>query len=138
MIEYDNVTVSLADSLIRARYETYSEKKYNWDPSYYVSFRGSDRKCFTINAPITENDTLWKLEIDIKNTIFPDGKRSQSNRTRTYLHYPGQIFTAYNTLKYIFASNHTYDYYMEFQIRNIDVITRRNKNRETCVEEWKN
>ena len=139
-IEYDNVTVSLADNMIEGWYKTNSDKKFGWSPTNYVSFRGSKRKCFTVDAPISGNESLWKFTIEIKNNIFPDGGRSPTNEIRTYLHYPGQIFTAYNTLKYDFVSeyNSVKNYYMEFQIRNVDVITRRNKANDNCVDDWKN
>ena len=139
-VEYDNVTISLADNLRRAQYKTYAEKNYYWNPTHYVSFRSSYEKCFTIDTPNSEDDYLWLYGIVIDGGIFPEGKRSQTNKIKTYLHYPGQRFTAFNTLKFDFASKeNTNKYYrMRFKVRNIDVITRRNKIREACVEDWKN
>ena len=34
--------------------------------------------------------------------------------------------------------NKSNEYVMEFEVRNIDVISRRNKIKEPCVEDWKN
>ena len=53
-IDYDNVTVSLTDNLIKAFYGTHSLKKKYWNLDHFVSFRSSYRKCFTINAPLLE------------------------------------------------------------------------------------
>ena len=87
-IEYDNVTVSFSDNLISATYFSYTTRithvisedsvtSSNWDPDHYVSFRGSERKCFTVDAPFVDNDLLWAYDIKVKNDIFPDGKRSE-------------------------------------------------------------
>lgn len=139
-VEYDNVTISLADNLLDAKYRTYAEKTFNWNPTHYVSFRSPHEKCFTIDTPNPEDDYLLHYRISIDGEIFPEGKRSQTNRIKTYLHYPGQRFIAFNTLKANFASKqNTNNYYtMFFKVRNIDVITRRNKIHEACVEDWKN
>ena len=139
-VEYDNVTVSLADNLLVSQYETYSEKINDWNPTHYVSLRSPHEKCFTIDTPIPEDDFLWGTVNGIWRGIFPEGKRSQNNRIKTYLHYPRQRFTAFNTFKFDFVSKQNTDntYGMWFEVHNIDVITRRNKIHETCVEDWKN
>ena len=60
-IYYDNVTVSLANNLLYSFYYTQSGEKVLWRPIIYVSFRSSDMKCFTIDAPYEENEMLWYL-----------------------------------------------------------------------------
>ena len=97
-VEYDNVTVSLSDNLLEAQYETYSEKRYNWNPTPYASHRSPRRKCFTIDAPNFKDDYSWLSLLHIGNGIFPEGKRTYTNRITTYMHYPGQRFTAFNTV----------------------------------------
>ena len=140
-VDYDNVTVSFAENLIYAYYVTQEETNHYWNLTYgdKVSFRSSGRKCFTIDAPIVEDHLLWYYGIYIKNDIFPEGKRSPSNRIFTYLHYPGQRFTSYYTVKTEWDPriNKTKSYTMDFNINNVDVITNRNKGKERCIEEWK-
>ena len=111
-----------------------------WDADYYVSYRSPMRKCFTINSPFPKNDLLWSFYVSIKNSIFPDGKRSDANRIYTYIHYPGQRLTAFHTVKYEFPTrlDKSNDYVMDFDVRNIDIITWRNKFHEPCVEDWRN
>ena len=90
-VDYDDVSVSLTDTIINASYITYSSDNFIWDPVHYVSFRSSERKCFTINSPILNTDLLWYFEVTIKNEIFPDGVRSPENSLYVYLHYPNFI-----------------------------------------------
>ena len=134
-IDYDKVTVSLYDNLIGAEYNTHSRNSVDWNVKHFVSFRSSERKCFTIKAPSLEKDLIFWSSVKIKNRIFPSGMRTSSNEMYTYLHYPGQRFTAYYTIKTDFESrkNKTTNFRMEFRVRNIDVITRRNKIHEPCM-----
>ena len=139
-VEYDNVTVSLSENLIQAKYETHSEIIANWNVEHFVSFRSPDIKCFTIKAPHLDEGLLLGLWIQIENNIFPDGKRSVLHKISTNFHYSGQRFTSLYTTKvdFDFKKNTTNNYRMQFSVRNVDVITRRNKKQEPCVKEWKN
>ena len=107
-----------------------------------VTFRSPNRKCFTIDAPFddkwTNQNALLSYTMVIKNDIFPDGERSR-NGIFTYLHYPGQRFTGIYSIKYDFASkqNKSQLYVMLYQVRNIGVISRRNKNNDPCIEDWR-
>ena len=142
-VEYDKVTMSLKDNVLEAFVTLQNATKYAWKPKYYVSFRSAERKCFTIDAPDIEQSLIWYFEITIKNAIFPQGKRPRlkdGGLFTSYLHYPGQRFTGYYTVKYDWTSRHnnSSNYYMEFTIKNIDVIRNRWKSQERCVEDWKN
>ena len=53
-----------------------------------------------------------------------------------YLHYPGQRLSGLNTLKSRYNLNNTKNYRMTFELSNVDVITRRNKLNEPCIEKW--
>ena len=148
-VDYDNVTVSLSDNILEGYYVTHSTINYdefvqkNMETHHYVSFRSSQRKCFTIDAPFYENQLLYYVGVNINEGIFPDGKRHgrfDTNWMKTYLHYPGQRFTAYQTVKNDFSprQNKNRNYFIIFQTQNIEVITRRNRIREPCEEDWKN
>lgn len=138
-VDYDNVTVSLSDNLLGSYYVTQKEKQHAWNPEHHVSFRSSNRKCFTVDAPAAEGNLLWFFGMYINNNIFPDGKRSPTNRVFLYFHYPGQRFTAYYTVKTEWGSrrNKSLNYEMSFNVKNIDLITNRNKGKERCVRKWK-
>ena len=142
MVDYDNVTVSLSENLISAEYKKHQKRHLeddDWNPDHYVSFRASNRKCFTVDAPISDMGLIWRNKIKIKHGIFPDERRSPANEIRTYLHYPRQRITGYYTVKNDFESreNNSNNYKMEFQVLNVGVITRRNKKHDFCVEDWK-
>ena len=140
IVDYDSVTVSMSESLNSAGYTTHSRSHFAWDADYSVSFRSAKRKCFTINSPFPKTGLLWYFYVSINNSIFPAGVRSESNSIYTYIHYPGQRFTAYYTIKHDFPTrqNKSNEYDMIFEVRNIDVITRRNKYDVPCVEDWRN
>ena len=137
-IEYDNVTVSLTDNLFAGMYITHSQKQIDWNPEHYVSFRSPDRKCFTVDAPFVDKNLLITYAMAIKNNIFPDGERSPYE-IFTFLHYPGQRFTGYYTIKYDFVSRHNKSnpYAMAYRVRNMGVISRRNKKNDPCIEDWR-
>ena len=125
-IDYDNVTVSIEDSLVSVlmrlngrgpdgkrieksyHQKEYYSGKFKWKPNFYVSFRSSIRKCFTFDIPTIKQQSVYHYIIRIKNSIFPSGKRptgkkfdgSNPNEGGTfsvYFHYPGQRFTSYHT-----------------------------------------
>ena len=140
-IDYDNVTVSFVDNFLHSSCMTQNENIcVNWNPIFYVSFRSSNRKCITIDAPYTEKELLSYFGLTISNDIFPNGARSPENLIRTYLHFPGQRFAGYYTAKAEWESrdNKTKSYDMYFYVKNVNVISRRNKPQEPCVENWRN
>ena len=139
-VDYDEVTVSLAKNLLGSYFVTQDNKKREWVPVYYTSFRSSKRKCFTIDAPYIDKELLYYFAMDINNDIFPNGRRSATNEISTYLHYPGQRLKSYYTLNFNWESreNKPKNYKMEFNINNINVISRRNKAQESCVKDWRN
>ena len=141
-IEYDNVTVSLEENLIKSMYKTHSKNfgVMDWKAEYFVSFRSPQRKCFTIKAPFPDEGLLHHSWLKIKKEIFPVGKRADDKKLYTYIHYPGQRFTGYYTWKSHFDPRHnqTKNYKIVFKIHNIDVITRRNKLRQPCLKDTEN
>ena len=66
-VDYDNVTISLSDNLLDSEFMTHDRKMSTWYPFHYVSFRSSRRKCFTINAPFTDQKPIKGLSLFIKN-----------------------------------------------------------------------
>ena len=142
-VEYDNVTVSLKENLLYGYVFLQNETAMIWNPKHSVTFRSSKRKCFTIDAPDMNQQLNWFFGIYINNDIFPIGRRPGRNdagRFYTYLHFPGQRFTSYYTVKsnWMLRTNNSESYFMEFTIKNIDVITRRSKPKKRCFEDWKN
>ena len=143
-VDYDNVTASLSDNLVAASYLPHKAKnlkKYvNWTVNHYVSFRSPKRKCFTIDAPSDENELIRDFDIKVKEGIILDGKRYnyRNKRIVTYFHYPRQRFTAIYTIGTPSRQSKGRSYKLLFRVKNIEVITRRNKINEPCEEDWRN
>ena len=143
-VDYDNVSVSLSDNLIRGYYFTHSDIARHWVPDHFVSFRSNQRKCFTINAPFVENKQIKLFGVFISNKIYPEGQRRATGPRKptdlfTYIHYPGQRFTSYYTVRSEWDSrvNKSKNYDMTFRIKNIDVITNRDKPNHRCLGNWR-
>ena len=80
-VDYDNVTVSFTDNFQEAKYAThdysYNDKVIhkNMATYHHISFRSSNRKYFTIDAPFFEDQLLIYFRVNINEGIFPDGKK---------------------------------------------------------------
>ena len=97
-VDYDNVTVSLADNLIFSYYvkQDWSWRhlsSFEWTPKYYISFRSDREKCFTILPPYLDHEQLYFFKLIVSNGIFPYGRCSRC--LKTYYHYPGQLLISY-------------------------------------------
>ena len=143
-VDYDNVSVSLSENLINGYYHTHADSTHMWLPQYVVSFRSLVQKCFTIDAPTVENKQLKVFEVMVNNKIFPGAQRrftgpGKASSLYTYFHYPGQQFISYHTVKSDWSSrqNRSESYSMSFRIKNIDVITNRNKPKKRCIVDWR-
>lgn len=163
-IDFDSVTVSLADNLNWMAIQLHNDAIYFFDnlkqksvptdwnpPKFYVSFRSSLRKCFSFDVPSMDKDLVKDFYLAFKTTMFPKGVRPVKTHFDgsnpddgggffTYLHYPGQRFTSYYTVMSDWKSrvNNTKNYYMRFDAKDIEVIRHRNKAKQRCVEDWRN
>ena len=162
-IDYDRVTISLTNNLIlisqnlhnKGNFEYHHMNKIQdpdgWMPHFYVSYRNSDRKCFTINIPYIEQALINLFEIYIRNEFYPKGLRplyrvnNGSNPDDwsgllVYFHFPGQRQTSYysSTSEWNTQNGGSKPYVMTFDLKDVNVIKHRNKPREPCIEDWKN
>ena len=154
-IDFDDVTPSLSDNLLEIwlylhdlteyRYDHVSKSSYpaGWVPYFYVSFRSSARKCFTFDIPFMEQKPIMFFNIRVRNSFFPRGVRPMANdedRLSVYLHYPGQRFTSYYTIKYDWKSKskESKPYLMQYEVRDVEVNRHRVRRQEKCIEDWKN
>ena len=143
-VDYDNVTVSLADNLIFSYYvkqdwnwQRLTNPKLKWTPKYYISFRSHREKCFTILTPYLELEQLYFLKLIVSNGIFPYGRCEYC--LKTYFHYPGQRLISYHIKREEWKRKSIRENYeMYFYIKNQNVITRRSKSGQPCYENWKN
>ena len=129
-IDFDNVTVSLSDNLLKVWLILHNSTQYNyvhdekvsyssandwgqhpWVPKFYVSFRSWDRKCFTFDIPFMNGQPVFRFILTVKNSFFPQNVRptywpfyghnpEKGKGFMVYFHYPGQHFTSVHTVKY--------------------------------------
>ena len=142
-IDHGNVTVSLSDNLLVSYLRLENEHRVLWEPNIYVSAWEIASKCFTLDVPWKKDKLVWYIEIYLKNSIFPGGKRSNKHdggELSIHMHYPGQRITSSHLLGYEWPTraNNPANYRMEFRINNIDVLTHRSKPQKPCLEDWKN
>ena len=108
-------------------------------PISYVSLRGIYIKCFTWNFPCVRNKPIRTLGIKLNGSAFPHGIRPLKDDFVTFIGYPNQLFRS-TVSGYVWSDSkvHSTDCYKEITyISNIEVMTRRNKPREPCEEDFK-
>ena len=74
-----------------------------------------------------------------KTSIFHNSSRSPFFGMITYLHYPNQLMVAGKTKKYTWPERERYDKFeMKFLVNGVEILRRRNKMRQPCIENWQN
>ena len=160
-IDYDNVTVSLHDNVLGISMELHNETRYmynhltglqeplGWKPNFYINVRREDRKCFSFEIPYVENRPVFNFKIYIHNNFFPKGFRTpyskfnasnpESGGLLVYFHYPGQFETSFYTAigEWNAKDNQSKPYTMQFNVKDVSVLKRRNKPEEECIENWR-
>ena len=127
------------------------------DQPYYINFRSGLTKCFSFDIPYIHRTVVWSWFIKIRTSILPQGKRfryinfdgtdANEGGFKILFHYPHQIFRNNFNTKYQWSEPTTpfeemkrkrLGYYMQFRVRNIEVLTHRNTGNDPCNEDWKN
>ena len=169
-IPYDNVTISMDDSLMEISgklengsiirvYNTADENEVHssaTDPPYYINFRSGVKKCFSFDIPYIYRTVVWSWFIKIRTSILPRGKRFRSTTFDgtdaneggfiISFHYPNQRLRSFSNMKYQWSEPTLLEkimrkrrgYYMQFRVRNIEVLAHRNKGKHPCNDDWKN
>ena len=119
-------------------------KKYQNTSTYgrkipYVTYNGfyfgSFYKCFGIELNSRKINYIILL---YKRNIFPNGTQV-SRKFRTFLHYPQQFLRSLGTVRSHRSKQEEKHYYeMVFKLYGIEILRRRNKPSEPCIEDWKN
>ena len=160
-VDYDNVTVSLDDSLLGVRMNlindysriySYGHKSpkfpddkwiTKFKPNFYVSLRLWNKKCFTFDIPYIDRHFMTSYEVYLRNNIFPSGLRpskpGKNGNFVTFFHYPGQWITAAYTNKFEWLEKDidSPPYTMEFRIQNVQTIKRRDKKSKRCLTDMR-
>ena len=168
-VDYDNVTIDIKDYFLGTMIYTpdwrhlygdkffqYDARKKNtfegkvneldksmntqWKPNVYVSYRGPDRKCMSVDIPYVPDEKVWTFGILFGSDIFPNGTRPDFYDFGIKLHYPRQFLRS-NVQKYVWKSHENYQYggyTMKFTVQKMEVLRKRNRRNAQCNENWKN
>ena len=147
-IDYDSVSINISDYIISADisyrngsslfdttsmspwespYESYSWKSWN-----------NFLKCFAFELT---DENVYDTTIYLNRNIFPDRIRPQAGGFAVMFHYPNQILASIHSITRQWSSrnNRTSNYWMDFNIRGMNVVHRRHKeNLNNCISDWKN
>ena len=135
-ITYDEVTPSLSENILGGYIQNHKKDKLEWKPHLYVSFRSAYQKCFAIDQPVLDRGYVFRSGLVIKKRTFPPILNSLNYSLLFFLHYPGQRLIAKQVLKFR-GDGTNENFVMRFIIKDMDVITRRNKYDENCIEDWR-
>lgn len=147
LIDYKSITMNVSANIINywIKFHDGSSQLYevqDGNKSFFVnSFNGFLWKgwffgCYKLEIPHDMN--IKHFSIQLKNNIFPDGRRPLHYSFFTLIHYPNQLLASLATLRYNWderLTNSTYE--MKFKIDNVEFIRRRNKIDQPCDDNWK-
>jgi hypothetical protein len=84
------------------------------------------------------NVEMQWFAVRINNDIFPSKIRPEKYGFFILLHYPNQLLTSTNTLRHMWPKRETNDTYeMKFTVTGTEIITRRDKSKHPCNQDWK-
>ena len=109
---------------------------YHFFPHSYVTYRDSNEKCFSIDIPNNLGIKINRYEILFNTSIFPGGKRPESENFGIKIHYPNQFLSSRMSRYSWKPHNEDMNITMNFRIQNIVVSNMRNKNGRQCNENW--
>ena len=136
-VDYENVTINLENFLLQACVlDSYLHCVEEMDVSVMNTVQG---KCFSFIQKYPKR--IKELSVYINNSIFPNGIRpSMEFKFVVFISYPQQVVRRQGYLKKDWAVrvNRLDNYEMQFGIRDVEVIRRRNKRGSKCQGNWKN
>ena len=142
-VDYENVSLQLMDFVTKFRVHNTNGSKHN--PSDGIGVKSIESysaekgwgfaKCFALEI----NDAnVYKIAIDMKSDIFPNGLRPPSDEFHILFHYPKQISLSSRNFKSSWPTrNDNQSYHMHFKIRNVETLKRRYKDGHKCIQDWK-
>ena len=88
---------------------------------------------------IKDDEQLQHHSVLLKNDIFPSNVRPRTSDFFTLLHYPNHLLRSLRSIRFSWPQRTTNDTYgMLFTVNEVEVIKRRNKNKQPCNENWSN
>ena len=142
-VSFDEVTINLStfyrNNPIRFRNGTFILSKTFLSGSIETTFSGwfgpKIFKCFGLPVKHKESAEVW---FNFGLDMFPNGIRPgpwKDMQPSTFIHQPNALLLSGDTYKHIWPKRETNSsFFMSFVLTNIDVLKRRNKRNQPCVE----
>ena len=111
----------------------------DWKPKFYTSYKGSSKKCLTVDIPYSQGRKVWTFGAVFDSTIFPMSIRPSYYQFGVKVHYPGQVLR-HQMLKYVWKERNTNSsrhLAMKFKIQKLEVIKHRETGIQACNKNWK-
>ena len=109
---------------------------------FFPSYSGIEKidkfyNCFALQVP--QEQEVEGYGALIKSNVFQDNIRFPLYGMIAYIHYPNQLMVAAKTVKLSWPKRERYDMFeMKFKVNGVEILQRRNKNNQPCVENWQN
>ena len=117
----------------------YSSHVKNWKPRFYVSYRGANKKCLTLDIPYMNNKKVWTFGAVFRSEIFPNSTRPWNYQFGVRLHFPDQFFNA-KLQKFLWKvrdENSSNLLTMRFKIQKLEIIQNRKTTKHPCNQKWR-
>ena len=137
MLDYDNVTWLLKDSLIEKPYVMRSGSVLKNKINDFYTFGNGDYKCSTVRIPKAEekHSNILSVTIPIKRSVFP-AREIPLRSFRLRLHYPNQILRSWQ-FDYSdwpnMGKSYPDSFQIEINIRDMEIFNKRNKRNKPCI-----
>lgn len=114
-------------------------------PTFYISHRGIQEKCYTFDIPWIRNKQINRFRLYIEPEMLPGVNIKNNNTIKPILHqtrkdfsiafhYPHQTFKSLSTASGFTSSIDTSQNYLrKYFLANIEVLRRRNKPSKPCI-----
>ena len=144
-IDFKSITMNISANIINywilfhdesnQLYEVADSTKSVFVNSFNGFWKESFYGCYKLEVPHDMNIKFFSIQL--KNSIFSDGRRPTYLDFFTLIHYPNQLLASLGSIRYNWAerlTNNTYD--MKFKVDNVEAIRRRKKIDQPCDENW--
>ena len=106
----------------------------------YLSYAGFEfgllNKCYSTNLPVNSH----AIFLTISKQIFPMGTRPNAFGFTVAIHYKHQLLSSFESVRNNWPdrkNKQNNSFTMIFEVKGVEVITRRNTKKNSCNENWK-
>ena len=148
-IDYNKVTLNVKDFLLSIRGLTnhfeefffHPFEKSTWDPKIYesrVEHVGEVYKCLSVEVPYIRGKTIREFSVFMNTSVFPNAVRPEKSYDFcVYYHYPRQLLRSkIKKCEWEHVNNSTENYVSLFRVWKVEVMKKRNKRSQPCIESW--